>query len=67
MDKSSIKSQAKVEAKGVEIMRAGAKARGNVKSEVKRNGKGEMKSLGLSTAEGIGIMRTRAEAKMRGA
>ena len=43
----------KVEAKGIERMRALAEARENVKAEVMRNGKGEMKTLGLSVAEGI--------------
>ena len=47
-------------------MRVVAKARENVKAEVKRNGKGEM-TLGLSAAEGIERARERAEAKMRGA
>ena len=46
-------------------MMAVAKARENVKAEVKRNGKGEMKTLGLSAAEGIERVRARAEAKMR--
>ena len=50
----------------VSRFRAGAKARENVKYEVKRNGKGEMKTLGLSAAEGIERARTRAEAKVRG-
>ena len=53
MSKSSIKSKFQVEAKGIEIMRAVAKARENVKTEVKINGKGEMKTLGLSAAEGM--------------
>ena len=53
MAKDSIKSKIKVEAKGIERMRAVAKARENVKAEVKRNGKGEMKTLGLSATEGI--------------
>ena len=48
MDKVSIKSNVKVEAKGIEIMRAAAESRENVKAEVKLNGKGEMKTLGLS-------------------
>ena len=51
----------------VSRLRAGAKARENVKSEVKQNGKGEMKTLGLSAAEGIERARNRTEAKMRGA
>ena len=67
MDKSSIKSKVKVEAKGIERMRAVAKARENVKAEVKRNGKEEMKTLGLSAAEGIEIAKAIVEAKMRGA
>ena len=66
MDKASIKSKFQVETKGIEIMRVVAKARGNVKAEVKRNGKGEM-TLGLCAAEGIEKGRTRAEANMRGA
>ena len=37
----------------VSRLRAVAEARENVKAEVKRNGKGEMKTLGLSAAEGI--------------
>ena len=53
MSKASIKSKVKVEAKGIDRMRDVAKARENVKAEVKRNGKGEMKTLGLSAAEGI--------------
>ena len=48
-------------------MRSVAEARENVKAEVKRNGKGEMKTLGLSAAEGIEKVRAKAEAKMRGA
>ena len=67
MDKVSIKSKAKVESKGIDRMRAGAEAMENVKAEVKRNGKGEMKTLGLSAAEGIERVRTRAEAKIIGA
>ena len=51
--------------KGVEIMRAVAEARENVKTEVKRNGKGDM-TLGLSAAEGIERSRAKAESKMRG-
>ena len=50
MAKASIKSKVKVEAKGIERMRAVAEARENVKAEVKWNGKGEM-TLGLSAAE----------------
>ena len=56
-----------MEAKGTEIMRSVAEARENVKAEVKRNGKGKMKTLGLSAAEGIERARAREEAKMRGA
>ena len=67
MNKSAIKSKAKVEAESIERMRAGAKARKNVKDEVKRNGKGEMKTLGLSAVEGIERARKREEAKMIGA
>ena len=52
MAKASIKSKVKVDAKGIERMRAVAEARENVKAEVKQNGKGEM-TLGLSAAEGI--------------
>ena len=65
MAKASIKPKVKVEAKGIERMRDVAEARENVKAEVKRNGKGEMKTLGLSAAEGIEKARARAEAKMR--
>ena len=67
MAKASIKYKVKVEAKGIERMRAVAEAMENVKAEVKRNGKGEMKTLGLSAAEGIERARARAEAKMGGA
>ena len=42
-----------MEAKGIYRMRAVAKARENIKAEVKQNDKGEMKTLGLSAAEGI--------------
>ena len=52
MAKTSIKYKVKVEAKGVDIMRAVAEARENLKAKVKRNGKGEM-TLGLIEAEGI--------------
>ena len=52
MSKASIKSKVQVEATGIEIMRAVVKARGNVKAEVKLNGKGEM-TIGLSAEEGI--------------
>ena len=55
-----------MESKGIDIMRAVAKARENVKAEVKRNGKGEM-TLGLSAAEGIERVRASVEAKIRGA
>ena len=51
----------------MERMRAVAETMGNVKAEVKRNGKGEIKTLGLSAAGGIERERARAEAKMRGA
>ena len=67
MAKASIKSKVKLEAKGIDIMRAVAEARENVKAEVKRNDKGEMNTLGLSAEEGIERARARAEAKMRGA
>ena len=60
MDKSSIKSKFKVEANGIERMRAVAEARKNVKAEVKRNGKGKMKTIGISAAEGIERARARA-------
>ena len=53
-----------MEAKGIERMRAVAKARENDKAEVKRNGKGEM-NIGLSGAEDIERTSARAEAKMR--
>ena len=61
-----IKYEAKVEAKGIKRMRSGAKARENVKSEVKRIGKGEMRTIGLIVAEGIERARASMEAKMRG-
>ena len=48
-------------------MRAVAKSRENVKAEVKRNGKGEMKTLGLSAAEGYIKSEVKVEAKIRGA
>ena len=48
-------------------MRSVSKSRENVKAEVKRNGKGEMKTLGLSAAEGIERARARAEANIGGA
>ena len=54
-----------MEAEAIEIIRAGSKARENVKSEVKQNGKGEMKTLGLRAAEDIEKVRARAEAKTR--
>ena len=66
MSKSTIKSKAKVEAKGIERIRAGAEATETFKAEVKRNGKGEMKTLGLSVAEGIQGARSSAKAKLRG-
>ena len=47
-------------------MRSGSEASKNVKAEVKLNGKGEMKTLGLSAAEGIERERARAEANTRG-
>ena len=53
MAKAYIKSKAKVEAKDIDRMRAGYEASENVKAKVKQNGKGEMKTLGLSAAEGI--------------
>ena len=65
MAKADIKSKAKVEDEGIETMRAGSEARENVKAEVKRNGKVEMKTLGLSAAESIERARARAEAEMR--
>ena len=64
MGKATIKSKVRVEDKGIERMRAGAKARENVKSEVKQNGKGDMKTLGLIAVEGIERDRARAEANM---
>ena len=67
MVKDSIKFKFKVEAKGIDRMRALAKARKNVKDKVKRNGKGEMKTISLSAAKGIERARARAEAKTRGA
>ena len=67
MAKASIKSKFKVEAKGIERMMDVAEARENIKAEVKRNGKGEMKTLGLSVTEGTERARERAEAKMKGA
>ena len=66
MYKSAIKSKAKMEAEGIEIMRARSEAMENVQAEVKRNGKGDMKTLGISAAESIERARSRAEAKMRG-
>ena len=67
MAKYFIKYKFKVGGKGIEIMRDGDEARESFKAEVKRNGKGEMKTLGLSAAEGIERARSRAESKMRGA
>ena len=66
MAKASIKYKFKVEVKGIERMRSISKSRENVKAEVKRNGKGEMKTIGLSEAEGIERARSRAEAKLKG-
>ena len=51
----------------VSMLRAGSEARENVKAEVTRNGKGEMKTLGLSPSEGIERLRASAETKIRGA
>ena len=48
-------------------MRDRSKARKNVKAEVKQNGKGEMKILGISAAEGIERIRAREKSKMKGA
>ena len=67
MAKSSIKYKVNVEFKGIERIRAVAEARENVKADVKRNGKGEMKTLGLSAVEGIERARARVAANMRGA
>ena len=53
MARASIKSKVKVEAKGIERMRAVAESRENVKAEEKQNGKGKIKTLGISAAEGI--------------
>ena len=53
MTKADIKAKAMVESEGIDIMRAGAETRENVKAEVKWNGKREMKNLGLSAAERI--------------
>ena len=50
----------------VSRLRAVAKLTENVKAEVKQNGKGEMKTIGLSAVEGLKIARTLAEANMRG-
>ena len=61
------KADMKAKAKGIERMRDGAEAMENVKTEVKQNGKGEMKYLGLSAAEGIERARAKSEANMRGA
>ena len=66
MSKAAIKAKDKVEYKGIGRMSSGAKANENVKTEVKRNGKGEMKTLGLSAAEGIDILRSMEESNMRG-
>ena len=67
MARSAIKSKANMEAEGIQIIRDGGKARKNFKAEVKKNGKGETKTLGLSAAEGIERAREGEEAKMRGA
>ena len=67
MAKAAIKAKSKLEAKGIDRMKARAEARKNVKYEVKRNGEGDMKTIGLSAAEGKKRARERAEAKMRGA
>ena len=67
MAKASIKSKVKVEAKGIYIMRDVAKARENYKAEMKQNGKGKMKTLGLGAEEGTERVRARAEYKIRGA
>ena len=66
MAKAPIKFKVKVEAKGIERMRAVAKVRENIKAEVKRNGKGKMKTLGLIAEEGKKRARERAEDNMRG-
>ena len=55
-----------MEDEGIDRMRAGSKARENVKAEAKRNGKGEMKTLGISVADGKERTRSKADAKMRG-
>ena len=49
----------------VSRLRDGSKARENVKAEVNRNGNIEMKTIGISAAEGTERARTRAEAMMR--
>ena len=59
MDKASIKSNFKVEAKGIDIMSVVAEARENVKAEVKQNSKGDMTRKERA--------RARVEAKMKGA
>ena len=56
-----------MEAKGIERIRDVFEARENVKAEVKRNGKGKMKTLGISEAEGIERESAKLETKMRGA
>ena len=53
MSKSSIKSKAKLETEGIYIIRDVYEPRVNVKAELKWNGQGEMKTLGLSVAEGV--------------
>ena len=50
----------------VSRLMTGAEARENVKAEVKRNSKEDMKTLGISAAEGIERARIRADDKMRG-
>ena len=52
MDKASIKSKVKVEAKGIERMMAVSEGRENIRAEVKQNGKGEMETIGLSAVIG---------------
>ena len=69
MAKASIKYKFKVKSKGIERMRAVAEERENIKTEVKRNGKGERKSgYGQdhykAAAEAEGIERTRASVKL---
>ena len=72
MAKYAIKTKANSEAEGIERVRVGAKATENVAYEVKWNGKGELKTLGLQwfssnlATEGIETASTREEAKIRG-